>query len=161
MEHRIGNSWHIITQCEGFNCRCTEKATMLMTWRNLLDQSQDKHIFTSDDDNKPTNNMQMFVLHFWCPHTSFFKFIFDIVQLVVTSADNNSGFIFLIKLNEPVGTGNQIRMKPGALLHQWQKKQKIFFFFAGQFEHPWKQSFNWETFSYTDFSVAKRIETET
>ena len=66
--------------------------------------------------------MQMFMLHFWCPHTCFFKFIFDIVQLVVTSADNNSGFIFLIKLNEPVGTGDQIRMKPGALSHQWQKK---------------------------------------
>ena len=106
----------------------------------------------------------------------FFNFIFDIIQLVVTSVDNNVGFIFSIKLNEPVGTGDQIRTSPGALSHQWptpskknqkktnnnkNKQKNRRFFFVGHFEQPWKQSFNRETNSYIDFNVAKRTETET
>ena len=143
------------------NRRCTEKVTKLVTWCNLRDQSRNKHFFTSDD-NKPTNNVQTFVLHVWCPHPSFFifYFIFDVIQLVVTSADNNAGLIFSIKLNEPVGTGDQVGTKPGALSHQWpKKKQHVFLFW--HFEHSRKQSYNRETISYTDFNVAKRTETET
>ena len=71
----------------------------------------------------------MFVLHFWLPHPSFFVvvLIFCIIQLIVTSADNNAGFIFSIKLNEPVETGDHNRTKPGALSHQWPKKACISF----------------------------------
>ena len=93
------------------------------------------------------------------PRRLLFNLIFDVIQLIVTSADNNIGFIFSIKLNEPVGMGDHIRTKPGALSHQWPKKQKIFF--SSQFEHWWKQSFNEETISYIDLNVAERTETET
>ena len=70
------------------------------------------------------------LLTFLAPPPLLYLLIYFIIQLVVTSADNNAVLIFSIKLNEPVGTADQIRTKPGALSHQWQKKKKKISFLA-------------------------------
>ena len=141
------------------NRRCTEKVTKLVTWCNLRDQSQNKHIFTSDDD-KPTNNVKTLVLHFWCPHPSFLKFYFWWHSARCHLCQQHR--IYLFDQTEQTGrNGRSNQSKAWHTITPVAKKKNRRFFFFGQFEHLWKQSFNQETISYSDFNVAKRTETET